>query len=257
MVQLAFPLFRELPVLNAKAMTKSLSKRHRWHKFASEKNDGDICSIEVDSVSVLIKPIAAPIPGDDIAQTHPFARRGWHGTSDTPDDHLAHAVVTSFGTADPKLAAVAMTIVLDEICQSQNCLGVLWGVSGVLAHRSIVTRFASRVDVDEPALNLWVSALPYQAEAGVGLSTRGLSAFIGRDLHFMPSEHHDPETVFERAMDIAEYLYANGPVVLDGQSVGYSEIDVIRAKWTEESSENDSDPQRWIELTVERLDPST
>jgi hypothetical protein len=254
MVQLVFPLFREPPAIDTHAMAKSLQRRHRANKFTPEAGKDSVSELRVDDILVMLMPIPTPIPGDDIANVHHFARRGWHKTSDTPENHRAHAIVTTVGDHDPKQQAAALTMVVGELCRSKNCLAAMWGASGVLAHRDVLIGLAEEVSANEPALMLWVDAMPYRNEQGVGLSTRGLSTFIGRELHFLPSPHHEIETVFDRAADFAEYLYAHGPVVLDGQSVGYSETDVIRARWTEDPGEKDGETRRWIELTVEKLD---
>jgi hypothetical protein len=129
-------------------------------------------------------------------------------------------------------------------------MGIYWGTSNVLAHKSIVLEAAEDVAIERPATALWVNAHPYQDDVGIGLTTEGLAAFVGRELHFLPHCEHQIDDLFNRALNFAEYLYANGLVVKDGESLGYSETDKFRARWTDEQCE-DGKVLKWIEFRVE------
>ena len=173
---------------------------------------------------------------------------------ESPESHKAHAVVVGTG-GDAKGVAVALTLVAAELCRAEACLGIYWGTSAVLAHKTLFVEVTGGVAVDAPAISLWVNAHPYETAEGIGLTTQGLSTFIGRDLHFLPHASHDLDGIFDRALDYSEYLYSNGLVVKDGESLGYSETDIYRARWSEERDEGDA-TTKWIELRVEALKSS-
>lgn len=251
-MQLAFPLFSKAPTFTATSLSDALSKRLRGHKIEAESDDGSVLGINVDGASVLVSRMPAPFPASDLAGIHPFSKRGWHKSSESAERNIQHAIVTVVGASTPKLEALAVTLVVAELCASDICLGVFWGTSGVLAHRTTFLEGVSGVDLNAPALSIWVGAEPYQGGDGFGLRTRGLAELVGRDLHFLPHRsHNDLGILFGRALDFSEYLYREGLVVLDGQSLGYSKTDVLRAKWTDEPVEGGNEVTRWIELAVE------
>jgi hypothetical protein len=243
-----FPLFSQPPALDAHKIAAALTRRHRGFKFSASSDRNDIFTINVNKIAVIVSPIPQPIPGDDVSGLDEFSRRGWDNSVE-PESHKAHAIVVGTG-GDAKDVALALTIVAGELCRVEACLGIYWGPSHVLAHKDFVVGATESVAVDAPAMWLWVNAHPYQTDDGIGLTTEGLSTFVGRELHFLPHPSHDLDDIFDRALTFSEYIYSNGLVVKDGQSLGYSETDVFRARWTEEAVES-GEPLKWIELKLE------
>ena len=248
-----FSLYSAVPRLDAHEISAALNRRHKEHKFAASSDSNDILTIEVNDASVIVMPIPHPIPGDHITGLDPFSRRGWDKAV-SPEDHKAHAVVVGTG-GDAKSVAVTLTIVAAELCRSEACLGIYWGASEVLAHKDFFVEATAGVPVDTPVISLLVNAHPYETAEGIGLTTQGLSTFIGRDLHFLPHTSHDLDEIFGRALNYSEYLYINGLIVKDGESLGYSETDIYRARWSEERCEG-GEISKWIELRVESLNGS-
>jgi hypothetical protein len=212
-----------------------------------------ILQITIDGVIVMIAPMGVGYPASDLESLPHVSRRGWNGK--TPDyQSRDHAIVTTFGARSEKEAAAMLTVVTAGLCAAPTCKGVVWGNSGEFLHPATLPQYARDALGAEPPIAMWVNTLPYRTRDGIGLTTRGLATFVGRELHFVPHRDHSAEDLIGRGVDFSTYLFEQGLVLLDKQSVGYSKTDKLRVRWTEENVDGEDEPIKWIELHVEALD---
>lgn len=69
----------------------------------------------------------------------------------------------------------------------------------------------------------------------VGALTFGLAAFIGREIELEPAPL-EPAAIAERLLGLCQYLIVQGPIIQDGETVGLTEAEKIRVRWTDQGT---------------------
>lgn len=251
-MQLAFVLFAETQPIDAAALAarvKNLYALEQVTPVATEPGS-TVVEIEIDGVVVMVASVGAPFPTDELRQLPPVSLRGWE--DDKPDvSSRNHLIVTTHGHKDDRQAASLVTLVSSALCASESCRGIFWGTSDEFVSPRLMAEHARDAAAGETAADLWVNTYPYRANEGMGLTTSGLAEFVGREIHLLPHADHNAEELIGLGIDLADYLITNGPVLKNGHTVGFTDAQNLRVRWTEETVDGEEEPRRWIELKVE------
>lgn len=202
-----------------------------------EIGEGFVLSIEGLPIVVLFAP--RPLPPDSYAQALNL-NRIWPDAGPAMAAGRGHVViataaeVTTHGMALNASAYVSFvaSVLIDMI----PSIGVVWTNGQALR---IAADFRSNtlslLERKMPVLNwvaFWILTAPPSA-AGlpqVVLMTSGLMPFIGREIEWMPSTQPLP-ALFERLIGTCTYLIENGPVIGDGETLGQTAAEKIRARY--------------------------
>ena len=77
----------------------------------------------------------------------------------------------------------------------------------------------------------WIAIHPFRYDFGVGAVTTGLSLLVGREIEF-EGARLGLSDVINKISGLAAYLIENGMVINDGDSVGASEKERLKAIYT-------------------------
>ena len=113
---------------------------------------------------------------------------------------------------------------------------------------------AGRPPADVWVQLLWLDGPPTpEGERTLAVVTTGLAPFVGREVEFMPAPL-PPAVIAERTLGTITYLLGQGPVLKDGDSLGVSEAERIRAKY---AAQGYKPGVPVIQLRIEALDEPT
>jgi hypothetical protein len=159
------------------------------------------------------------------------AQARWPGAVAAGQRHVGHVVVAVMTkTADRLLIARCMTAVIGALVAVEPaCLAVLWGTAVATSPRAFAAASqAAFAGETELPTALWLSVLPFRKDANrrVFILTVGLRDFADREL-----ELDGPATQYQRMLRIAAglttYLIMRGPVVRDGDTIGFDQTERI------------------------------
>lgn len=207
--------------------------------------------LSVNSVEVVVLPMPEPLPPD----AYTLAARSslvWREAERQFAASKAHVVIAALREADTHAEALAsafaVTVVAAAVisCVERvglrraladpvdplgftpliRALGVVFSPAlTALPSADVVTLARNLAQKGEIPDVLWVSInfVPgaIRADGGeeIGLVTRGLSAFVGREIEFLPVAW-TPGELARRVFGLAQYLILRGPVIKDGDTVG-------------------------------------
>lgn len=134
-------------------------------------------------------------------------------------------------------ASKALAMAALALAKHQNTIAMYWPSSMALLRGQSAGAEAESLRNSGLALGLWLAFKPWvEREAGkVGLFTSGLRDFIGREIE-MVARTESLFAVVERALALAGCLLTKGPVVKDGDSIGYSASERFKIRFVEDSS---------------------
>jgi hypothetical protein len=106
------------------------------------------------------------------------------------------------------------------IAATPECCGVVW--SDQVARSAKLWLEASRRSFaafpDYP-FTLWLDVLPFRSGAMIAAATKGLAAFVGREIEFETAKLDLP-AVIDNVAGLAVYLVEHGAVIKDGSTFG-------------------------------------
>jgi hypothetical protein len=208
MAQLAFVLFAAAPKVNPALIVEAINQRHPIRRARVEPQVKDLSCLSVDGELVLFRVMPEPFPpSTEFGGLNPFSRRGWDGKPENPEANTAHILLATHSEQDNREAAMALTLVVEAMAATGPCVGIYWNDSGLLVHPSMMAGYAKATDGGPPPLALWVNAVPWSTENGLRVYTEGLATFVGRELDFPADKRFKLEDIFNRAMNIANYLH--------------------------------------------------
>jgi Domain of unknown function (DUF4261) len=168
----------------------------------------------------------------------------------THDGHIMLAVmgdVSGFDemTAASRLLAVA-TLALAKIT---DALAVYWDTSIALMRNDSIAGLIARLKESLPPLDLWVTYSPWvdPKTNEIGLFSFGLKGFVGYEIEMAPRKESLGE-VLQRAIALTGYLLEKGPVLRDGNTIGYSETEKLRVKFAD-----DGQGETVLQITTEQV----
>lgn len=147
----------------------------------------------------------------------------------------AHLVVGSILSHDDHASAVksaaAVMQTLAGLTRVASVTGVRWSNSGAVLAGSRIAERTEGLSTRRPLTDLWVRVIWRETGpngASVGF-TRGLSAFVGRELELGPSTAPIADLT-RRLRGTVQYLLSQGPVLNDGDQLAMVRNESIRVE---------------------------
>lgn len=251
MVQIAFVVSDSHINVDAATLAQRVRNQFGVEKVEPLAPSDGIVEIKIDGVTVMIAPMGAAYPTSDLDSLPGISVRGWASGKRPDFTNKDHAILTVVGEHDEKKAAAALTVAAAALCVPATCVGVMWGPSEEFVHPSHIASAAKEAFSNAPPTTLWINTLPYQTKDGFGLTTQGLSTFIGRELHFLPHREYTLEDLLGFSLDVSDYLFEKGGIIQNGDTLDFSDTSNLRARWVDENVDGEKEPLHWIELSVE------
>jgi hypothetical protein len=208
----------------------------------AERTSPDTLALRSPNSTFFIGLMPAPVPAAELADPAAAAWY-WPEAAATLKRHRAHAVVSAESTTlDPIDLMLTLSRVVAALAACSSSLGIYVG-GAKLVHK--VDDFVSEtVTATREQLPLYLWLRFDLADAGLGthgddlrastpgplsLMTTGLAQFELMELEFAPSLL-DPQTLMDRAFNIAHYLLDHGAVLSDGHTIGTSADERFRVR---------------------------
>ena len=202
---------------------KALARQVSLNGPAKNIERGEVAlSFDFEGHRVAIALLSVPIPWTDLegpCATSPF----WPNAAEELRRHRAHLLVTVFGDdADAIGLSMTMTRVVAAITALPGAIGVYWGNGGVVQSPQVFRAMAQEMTRELLPLYLWIGFRVGQNPDGTLFGfTTGLQAFGQMELEISRC-NWTPRELVERLFNFAHYVLDNGPVLLDGQTIGTS-----------------------------------
>ena len=157
----------------------------------------------------------------------------WPTAAEDLPGHTAHLSLRLRGTSNEVQRAQLLTQLCVALLACTPALGVYWSDADLLIESSVFVELAQACEDDLP-LALWVDFhLIERAEGSAGY-TRGLQAFGRPELEVTQSPE-PPEELYDRLYGVVAYLLVAGAVVLEGDTLGETEDEYVRARFAASS----------------------
>lgn len=136
------------------------------------------------------------------------------------------------GDENPLADARVMTAMIGGIIAAvPGCIGVVWRGQVMLpADIWLQMSLAAFAPYPDFPFMLWIAIHPFRYNSGVGAVTTGLSSQVGREIEFEGGRLGLPD-VIKKVAGLASYLIEHGMVINDGDSVGASETERLKATY--------------------------
>ncbi len=171
--------------------------------------------------SVTLSP--SPMPWSELVGP---CETAWHWPQATKrlQVHSAHLVVTATSsTLDVIDLTLALTRVVAAAALATPALGIYWDAAMQVHNVKNFVVEAEKATRTQLPLYLWLRfGLVREDDGSNSLYTTGLSELDRMEVE-LPHSALDPQTMVDRAFNIAHYLLEKGPVLDDGQTIGVSE----------------------------------
>lgn len=162
--------------------------------------------------------------------------RLWPDTATFDTDYQATTIVAVYfedeDAADIAVRALLTQAMASIIAVSNEAFAVYWGDADHVIIPPLFREMAQEI-LPNPPLYLWVAFNAGFREGGEFASTTvGLDSLGLMDIE-IPDSSKTPEDTQEFILNLVIYLLESGPVIADGDTVGESETERIRAVYTE------------------------
>ncbi|MFO1033970.1 MAG: DUF4261 domain-containing protein [Hyphomicrobiales bacterium] len=163
----------------------------------------------------------------------------WQEARQVLSEHKAHTVLAIMKEpkefAETKSACTALAMAALALASRKETIALQWAPSRALLHGQAIFHEIEDIQAGRLPLDLWLAYSPWaERETGkIGLMTVGLEPFVGREIEMVPRKESLGSSV-QRAMAMAEYLLTKGPVVKDGDTVGYSATEHLKVTYFDE-----------------------
>ena len=146
--------------------------------------------------------------------------------------HRSFLQITMIGGAeDPVRRRLTLTAVTALAAKQPGVMAVYWGDASLVIFPALFVSMAEEISTSRsPPLYLWVDLRAFRNEDGTtGLFTVGLAPLGHMEIE-IPRIEMEIGELREWLLEIICYLLANGPVLLDGQTIGMSAGQQIRIR---------------------------
>jgi hypothetical protein len=135
------------------------------------------------------------------------------------------------GSEDPVRRRLILTAVTALAAKQPGVMAVYWGDASLVIFPALFVSMAEEINTPQsPPLYLWVDLRAFRNEDGTtGLFTIGLTKLGHMEIE-IPRIKMEIGELREWLRDIICYLLENGPVLLDGQTIGMSAEQQIRIR---------------------------
>jgi hypothetical protein len=146
--------------------------------------------------------------------------------------HRSFLMITmTGGTQDPVRRRLTLTAITALAAKQSGVMAVYWGDASLVIFPPLFVDMAEEINTPQsPPLYLWVDLRAIPNEDGTtGLFTTGLAPLGHMEIE-IPRINMEIGELREWLLEIMRYLLENGPVLLDGQTIGMSGEQQIRIR---------------------------
>lgn len=198
-----------------------------------EPAEQSVCSFNVGDEFLALAHMRAPYPANDLEG--PIAT-SWMWPQEPSiknlKQHRSHLlVVMTGGAADPIRRRLTLTAVTALAAKQSGVMAIYWGDARLIIFPPLFVDMAEQMNSPQaPPLYLWVDLRAFRNEDGTtGLFTTGLAPLGHMEIE-IPSINMEIGELREWLLNIMHYLLENGPVLMDGQTIGMSAEHQVRIR---------------------------
>ena len=217
--------------------------------------------LEVEGLRLAVMFVAAPLPREAYAEALTL-NRTWPEAAAAMDGAAAHVIVASLsppGSHGEALnAAGYASFAAAALCTLLPAIAVVWTNASTMTEANAFQTAIRGLGQRRLPVLQWVGLSFLQAPAGpqgerqTAVMTHGLLPFLGRELEWMPSPLPLP-LIVERLLGACDYLIMRGPVIADGDTLGVSTTERIRARY---AAQGQRPGVPVMQLSAERIEPT-
>lgn len=206
---------------------------------AQPDQTGGALLIDMGGVLVTVMSIDRPMPPDAYHRGLELNHR-WEDAPAAMQAHKAHFIVATLSEVDGYNEAlngtICVSLVAAALAESSDSVGVMWSTGQALTEAGLFVSEIEGLKTPEIPALVWVSLDVYRGEPTSNgeptftMYTTGLRPFVGRELEFAPTVA-SPNELATRMIGTSQYLIQNGLVLADGDTLGVSEQERIRARY--------------------------
>lgn len=215
--------------------------------------------LEMGGVMITVMSVDKPLPPDAFARGLETNRR-WREAETAMQSHQAHLIVATLSEVDGRDAALngsaCVSFVTAALVETTPALGVMWTSGQALTQAATFVSEAEGLVQHKLPILAWISLDVYRGPDAAGgaatftMYSNGLRPFVGRELEFPPTAA-EPSALAMRMIGTCQYLIERGLVLADGDTLGVSERERIRAQYMDPGARAGVPA---IRLTLEQLD---
>ena len=188
----------------------------------------------------------APIPWSSLEES---CKASWLWKTATEDlrDHLSHLIVVASGDKPKLELAKSLTQAVAAILLAcPAAIGVSWGKHGLLVPQKVFIRFATEILPHDFPIQVWIDFRVGRTEDGASFGfTCGMDGFDLMEFEALNAKE-PPVELRNRLWSLASYLLENGPVIMDGNTVGRDAREKIRVRYSPSSFGNEQQVMRLV-----------
>ena len=229
-IAFSFVLSREKAAIPAADILRQFNARYpelQASLTATESSERTV-SFHTTIGDVVIAEMGASVPWSDLEGPCATSLL-WRDATAELRQHRSHIIVTVISDAEPVRSAEQLTKATAVVlAASELAMGVLWGNAMLIVPKPLFLEMSEHVLPTEAPLAIWVDFRVGRADDQHSSGfTQGLVALGHLELEAERAPEA-PAALRERLENLARYLVANGPVIRDGDSVGYDADERIR-----------------------------
>jgi hypothetical protein len=220
---------RTLPDLNK---LQSFFEEH-WNEkvnITNLRHDSESCSCVLADATIAISLMPMPIPWSQIEGPCATAWY-WPEAAESLRNHQFHLIVAVTGSPHDKIdTALLLTKLVAFVAKGVQADGIYWG-EGTLVH-SVESFLNQALEMSREylPLYLWIDfRVNSEENSSLTLFTTGMKYFGLMEIEILQSKN-PPSMLMDRAFNIAHYLLDNGPILLDGHTIGISQEEKIQVR---------------------------
>jgi len=166
-----------------------------------------------------------------LSRLHGRAEGGpmWPTAAQDLPGHSAHLQLKMRGSSSELQRAQLLTQLCVALVACTAAMGIYWSDADLLIESGVFVEVAQACEGDLP-LALWVDFHLIERPEGSAGYTRGLQAFGHPELEVAHSPE-PPEELYDRLYGVVSYLLVAGAVVLEGDTLGETEDEYVRARF--------------------------
>ncbi|MBL8874199.1 MAG: DUF4261 domain-containing protein [Phycisphaerae bacterium] len=193
-----------------------------------DPNGTSVIQFKHGDAFVLFAFIPAPIPAPDIEAACAQSWM-WKDAAAQMTSHVAHAIVTTVPAGASVNEAMLVSRVIASVAKVAPTAGVYWGSAGQVHNPALFADALNSFSDGNLPVMLWVGVRVSRDSSTnrSTLSTEGLRAFGHLELEAIETSM-TPGDLRMTAMEVANYLLENGPVLKHGHTFGGDDSERIR-----------------------------
>lgn len=193
--------------------------QQEWGIVPTSDEKDDSVVFDFDDMMVAVSLMPARVPGDE-AEANARNNLLWREGEDVVKSHKAHILLAVMGGKDALLQAQLFVKVASVLLSLPNALAIYYAPTAFPPKYYIEN--AAVMHKNQIPLPLLVYVGLYEGESGVGGYTLGMSAFGKLEIEVLESRASAWE-IYSFLLSIAEYVLSQDVVLMDGETIGFSE----------------------------------